>query len=321
MKSTNAFSRRDFLQASVAGFMGASLMVNTTWAAKPGMISCRDIHFKDIGEKNPWQAMKALGIQGVEVWVDFDRSLPSFSLGEKKYSIKTKEDVKAFKKDLESNGISVTAFALPNKFDTRLEEELSWVKDSVAAAKELNVNAIRIDVVPGKIKDKNEFLKFSIDLGKKLAALAKGTKVRYGIENHGHITNDPAFLEPLFKEVGSDALGLTLDTGNFYWFGHPLDKLYSLYEQFAPRVCHTHCKSINYPEDKRNAQREIGWKYGELCCPIDQGNIDFTKVIKILKAANYQGDYCIEDESLSRFPDAERVKLLKGELDFLKKLV
>lgn len=321
MKNTTTFSRRSFLQASAAGIAGASFLTNISWAAKSNIIACRDVHFKDMGGNNPWQAFKTLGIQGAEVWVNNDRTLPYLSLGEKKYSIKSKDEVKALAKDLDANGVTITAFAMPNQFDSNPEEQLAWVKDTVEAAKLLKVNAIRIDLAPVKIQDKDAFLKFSIDLGKKITAMVKGTPIHFGIENHGHVTNDPNFLTPLFKEVGSDALGLTLDTGNFYWFGHPLEKLYGLFEQFASRVCHTHCKSINYPEDKRNAQREIGWKYGELCCPIDQGNIDFTRVVKILKAANYQGDYCIEDESLERSQQSERAAIVKREIDFLKKLV
>ena len=110
-------------------------------------------------------------------------------------------------------------------------------------------------------------------------AATADTGVRFGIENHGNTTNDPEFLAALFDGVGSKRLGLTLDTGNFYWFGHPLSKLYGLYEQFAPRAFHTHCKSIRYPEDDRERQRPMGWKYGEYNGPIYDGDIDFGRVV------------------------------------------
>ena len=65
-------------------------------------------------------------------------------------------------------------------------------------------------------------------------AAAEPTGVTFAVENHSHTTNDPAFLTALLDGVGSKRLGLTLDIGNFYWFGHPLGKVYELCETFAP---------------------------------------------------------------------------------------
>ena len=118
---------------------------------------------------------------------------------------------------------------------------------------------------------------------KRVIETTEDTGVAFGIENHGGTTNDPEFLKPLFDRVGSKRLGLTLDTGNFYWFGHPLSKVYELYEAFAPRVCHTHCKSIRFPETEREKQRPMGWEYGKYNCPIYEGDIDFRRVVKILR--------------------------------------
>ena len=55
---------------------------------------------------------------------------------------------------------------------------------------------------------------------KQIIEATEATGVGLGIENHGKTTNNPEFTGPLFDRVGSDRLGLTLDTGNFYWFGH-----------------------------------------------------------------------------------------------------
>ena len=122
----------------------------------------------------------------------------------------------------------------------------------------------------------------------------------------------------MFAGVGSPRLGLTLDTGNFYWFGHPLSKVYQLYEMFAPRVFHTHIKSIGYPAEEREKQREVGWQYGKYHGPIYEGDIDFARVIAILKKAGYTNDLCIENESLGRAKDAPAV--LEKEVALLKKL-
>jgi sugar phosphate isomerase/epimerase len=149
------------------------------------------------------------------------------------------------------------------------------------------------------------------------------TGVAFAIENHGTTTNDPAFLATLFKKVGSQRLGLTLDTANFYWFGHPLSKVYELYEAFAPRVSHTHCKSIHYPAAEREKHRPVGWKYAQYACPIGEGDIDFARVAAILHKAGYKNDLCIEDESIfARKPSAgEATKQLADETRLLKAVV
>jgi sugar phosphate isomerase/epimerase len=124
----------------------------------------------------------------------------------------------------------------------------------------------------------------------------------------------------LFERVGSPRLGLTLDVGNFYWFGHPLSKLYKIVEKFAPRVFHTHCKSIAFPAGQREQQRPVGWEFGRYTCPLYAGDIDYGRVVEILKKAGYANDLCVEDESLSHFPNAEHAGILQREIEYLKKL-
>jgi sugar phosphate isomerase/epimerase len=206
-----------------------------------------------------------------------------------------------------------------NRFDDRPDIELEWGIKVARAAKALGVKAIRIDVLPHKLSG-SEFLQFSIGILRKLLAATESTGVTFGIENHGGTTNDPAFLKALFDGVGSRRLGLTLDTGNFYWYGHPLSKLYELYEAFAPRVFHTHCKSIRFPEAEREKKRPMGWGYEKYCCPVDEGDIDFRRVVAILRKSGYANDLCIEDESLGKYPAAERAAILARQVRYLKGL-
>ena len=114
---------------------------------------------------------------------------------------------------------------------------------------------------------------------------------------------------------------MTLDTGNFYWRGHPIDNVYDIIEHFSSFTRHTHVKNINYPEDVRATERELGWKYGEYVSPIPDGDIDHARVVEILEAANYTGDMCIEDESLGKFEGDERKTTLKRDADYLLGLV
>jgi len=263
--------------------------------------------------------MRAIGAECVEVAVAPDLSCPQLFHPARKYTLATPDGISVLRDDLTAGGGEIGAFMMGNRFDEQLEQELECTRKLVKAALQLGVKTVRIDVVPRKLSG-DEFLRFAINTCRAMCDIADGTPIRFGVENHGKITNDPVFLEKLFDSVGSEKLGLTLDTANFYWWGHPVNDLYAIYEKFASRVVHTHCKNIRYPADKKNIKREMGWEYGKYCCPLYEGDIDFVRVVKILRQADYQGGLCVENESLGRFPEAERAEILKKEIAFLKGL-
>jgi sugar phosphate isomerase/epimerase len=65
----------------------------------------------------------------------------------------------------------------------------------------------------------------------------------------------------------------------------------------------------------------MGWEYSKYCCPIYEGDIDFQKVVAILRRAGYRGDLCVENESLGKFPEDERAGIVKKEIALLERLV
>jgi sugar phosphate isomerase/epimerase len=321
--NAHQLSRRNFIKTTATLSLSAGLasLENPLLAApeQKWPVGCRDIHLKVAGKPDSWSCMKALGTESTEVLATLDLACPSLFHPEHKYTLATPDGLRALKDDLAANGCRITAFIMGNRFDERLEQELECARGLVKAAQQLGVNAIRIDMAPHKL-DGDQFLPFAIKTGKRLCEIAQGTPVRFGVENHGKVTNNPEFLEKLFDGVGSPQLGLTLDCANFYWWGHPQKDLYAIYEKFAPRVVHTHCKSIRYPEDKRNVKREIGWEYAKYNCPIYEGDIDFKRLVPILRQANYRGDLCVENESLGKFPEQQRAEILRKEIAMLKGL-
>ncbi len=315
-------SRRHFIGTTGVFVASAGLLSVTKLeaAASPGWrVACRDQHLKTAGKADCWACAKALGAEGIEVNVDLDLGCPNLGRSTGKYSLATDQEIQALKNDAAQNECRITALVMNNRLDERLEQELAWARKVVKAADQLGVKAIRIDVWPHKLAER-EFLPFAIDACKRLCGIAAGTGVRYGVENHGKVTNNPEFLDQLFAGVGSPALGLTLDTANFYWYGHPLSDLYGIYEKYAPRVVHTHCKNIKFPEDKKNVRRPMGWEYDKYNCPIYEGDIDYKRLTAILRRANYTGDLCVEDESLGKFAADERAAVLQKELATLKEL-
>jgi sugar phosphate isomerase/epimerase len=309
-------SRRKLLGAVPAGL---AILDRLAAAPPPMPCGCRDAMLRELGVPDCWTAAKFVGAEVIEVTVDDKFALPLLMHPQRQYSIATDESMKQLSDDLHAAGVKISAFCVASRFDTRPDFECDFGAKLARISQQLGVRAIRIDVVASKLTT-DQFLDPAVAALKKLIEATEGTGIRFGVENHGHFGNNPGFLSPLLDRVGSKRLGVTLDTGNFYWFGHPLSKVYELIETFAPRVVHTHCKNIGYPEDQREVQRPIGWEYAKYEAPIDQGDIDFTRVVKILRAAGYSGDLCVENEALRRLPEGERSGVLAREIAYLKRL-
>jgi sugar phosphate isomerase/epimerase len=325
MKDPIRLDRRTFLKTATTAALATSALslVGGAFATEKKtkwLVGCRDVHLKFVEPADSWAALKRLDADCFEADINDDLALASFSAPGKQYSVATPDGIALLKADLKVNDRRISAFCMHNKFDERLDREIELCVALAHAADQLDVPVIRIDVVPRALK-LEEFAAFATKACKQLCDATKGSKIRFGIENHGKATNDPDLMERILDGVGSDRLGVTLDTANLYWWGHPLDDVYRIYERFAPRVFHTHCKSIAYPEDKRNVKREMGWEYAQRCCPVYDGDLDFKRIAAVLRKAGYTGDLCVENESLGRFPESERAGILQKEIAFLRKLV
>jgi len=273
------------------------------------------------GHNDIWTALRTMGAEGVEAEIAADLTLPGLFHPTTKYSAATVSDLQQVADDTKNAGQQITAFCMANRFEERPEFEIKWCGEVAHAAQSLGVTVIRIDVVPTKLH-KAEFLKLAVEALRQIMAATESIGTSFAIENHGAVTNDPDFLRALFQEVGSERLGLTLDAANFYWFGHPLSKIYELCAAFAPHVFHTHCKSIHYPETEREIQRPIGWKYTECECSIGEGDLDYARIATILQKAGYRNDLCIEDEFMYfHKPSSDEVTTrITGDVQLLKQI-
>jgi sugar phosphate isomerase/epimerase len=232
--------------------------------------------------------------------------------------------IERYRSHFADNGIKLSAFILGNNFNLPdPKAEIAWVTRVVETAFALGIPAVRIDsAMTGEteLSFAERVGKFVEALGTVIANTAK-CPVDLGIENHGHQGNQPEFLNAIFEGVGSPRLGMTLDSGNFYWYGHPLDRVMQILHDLAPKAKHTHLKNISYPAELRNVQREVGWKYGEHVRPLDQGDVDHAKVVQFLREAGYDRDLCIEDESLGRQPAEQRKAVLRRDVEYIRSLI
>ena len=286
-------------------------------------VSVRDDTIKHAGYPTIKAGLEALGLSAIEA--DFNRefTLPAID-SDKRFPARTEADADAYAAHLKEHGVTVSAFLLHNNLNAdNLDAEHEWMEAAVRTAHRLGVPAVRIDSAMSgqqELPFDERVEKFVTGI-RRLIDATKDTPVDLGIENHGYQGNDPNFLRAVFDGVGSTRIGMTLDTGNFYWRGHPMEKTMATIKEFAKYAKHTHVKNINYPEDKRDVQREMGWEYGKYVSPIYEGDVDHAKVVEYLRSAGYERDLCIEDESLGKFTEPERKAILKKDAEHLLSLV
>jgi sugar phosphate isomerase/epimerase len=263
--------------------------------------------------------LRVLGISSVEVWLDPDNTLRFWQREENSsWHIESTGDAQRFSQVLGEHGISIAALCLPTDFAAH-PEHVEWATRSVLLAHAMGARAVRIDTATSAHEMSKEEVRNAFCTGiEKVLKSSAEAPLPLGIENHGHISNDVAFLDAIFARVGDDRLGMTLDPGNFYWFGLPLEEVYAVCEHFAPRTCHTHFKNIAFPPETQNETREPGWKYGEFVSPLARGDLDMARLVGILKRAGYEGDLCVEDESLGHFEAGERTQVLEEDAECLR---
>jgi len=273
---------------------------------------------------SPAEGMRRLGVDAMEIALSNDLRVCAMDSKED-ITLASDKDARAYKKRLDGLGIRGTAFLTVCDFSGGdFGSNVQWVARAIELADILGMPAVRIDSAMRRERE--------LDFGARVELFAKGlgaalertagSKVALGIENHGHQGNNLAFQLNVYKAVGSTRLGSTMDTGNFYWRGYPLSEVYGILNILAPYTKHTHLKNIKYPPEKREVMREAGWEYDKYVSPIEEGDIDHAKVLRLLADAGYEGDICLEDESLGHFkPGPERVGVVERDVNYIRAII
>lgn len=290
-------------------------------------VSMRDAILHWAGFPSLAEGLRATGCTAFELALDRDMSCfsPEYSF-EDKVRLDTPEAIAAYKHALDQAGFRVSALLLGNDFSRAdLDAEIDWVVRCARVGDALGADAVRIDAWMNPDDPSawplDRRIDVFVDSMKKVLKATEGTRPEFGIENHGWPGNDPEFLTRIISAVGSNRLGSTLDTANFYWSGMPLSEVHAVIKRLAPLAKHTHAKNINFPADVRETQRERGWGYDKYSCVVQDGDIDMRKVVDWLRDAGYKSDLCVENEAIGRYEPAERQQMLKSEAEFLRSLL
>ncbi|MEM2058935.1 MAG: sugar phosphate isomerase/epimerase [Thermoproteota archaeon] len=291
-------------------------------------VAVRDFTVIWVGYEDLFKGLKDLGLDRYEMYVNKTLTQDTYEdmghLVKLGFNLRNANERKEFLEFSKNTGVKPCTILLENDFSSEnLEEELDYIKRATQLADEIGVEVIRINshMQIREEKPVEEYARHFVEIMRCLLKETKDSSVAYAVENHGYVSNDERFLDYAFKEMNDERVGLTLDTGNFYWYGYPLSKVYELIEKYAELVKHTHIKNLKYPEAKRERQRTPGENYHEAVTPIYEGDIDLRRVIQVLRKAGYAGDLTVEDESLEKYPKQERKIVLKRDVEFIKKLL
>jgi len=291
-------------------------------------VAIRDFTVRWVGYRDVFTGLKDLGLKGFELYLDRELKGAKYSdMGEEVslgFDASTSEKTRQLSQKLEAENLTVCAILVENDFARPdIEAEIKWVVDACNVAPEIGCDTVRINP-PMRIQEgvsEQECVERTVKCCREIIDRTSQTGVSLAMENHGLIGNRFEFLKAIFDGVGSERMGLTLDTGNFYWYGHPLEKIYDNVQKFSRKVKHTHIKNLKFSEQKRNVMRKPGEDWPNSAATIYEGDVDHKRIVQLLRAAGYNKDLTLEDESLGTFAPEQRIRILKEDIKFLNSLI
>lgn len=283
------------------------------------LLSVRDVTLLYAGYGSLSEGLRDLGVDGFELYVGRDLKTQPIDGG--RFDLSSGDGVARLKRFLSLRGFKVYALLLANDFSNPdLNRETAYVRAGLEAAYRLEARVVRINALMREIQGYGleDYVGRMAEAVEPCIRVCRETGVSLAVENHGVVANRVEFLKLLFDRFPDGCLGLTLDTGNFYWFGYPLNRVYEIYETFAPYVKHSHIKNAVAEPGKKDAVRKPG---DVEMTPLYEGDIALDRVIDILEKTGYRHDLTIEDESLPRFKPRERIMILRKDVEYLRKLL
>lgn len=241
------------------------------------LLSCETYSFNKLlrAKENPLALedlpakYKALGIKGISLNDLYFKSYDEVYLDKLRGLIR-------------DNGLVVTAFIIDingnfaMKSDEARAKNIEAVKARLKVAKSMGASVVRVNVghVDKGEDDGTVGVERVISAFKQLLPTAKELGLRLSIENHGGVSIKADWVLAIIKGTDPDVVGSCLDFGNW---PKEVDR-YAEIAKLAPYAFHTHAKTHGFKDD------------GE------ERDIDYARVVKIMKDAGYKGAVSIEWE-------------------------
>lgn len=274
--------------------------------------------------ESPLAGLRHLKLHAIELEIDRDLRVVGLDGGER-VDLDSDSARRGYGAVLAEKDIRVAGLLTMCDFSAEdPEHNVAWMARAVEIAADLGADNVRVDTAMTEEQSHpfgyrvNVFVR---DLGEVIRRTS-GIPVSLGMENHGFQGNNLAFLLNIIQDIDSERIGVTLDTGNFYWRGYPLSEVYGILKVLAPYAKHTHLKNIAYPEAMRESTRESGYEYMRYVSALEDGDIDHRVVVDLLRQVGYAGDLCIENESLENHGTTdEKIAVLERDAAHVKGLL
>jgi len=131
--------------------------------------------------------------------------------------------------------------------------------------------------------------------------------IAVGLEPHRKLSVRKETFLRILELSDSPCWKVNWDTGNFFLGGQ--DDPYDALEAVADRLCHLHAKDISIEQAESERGVVTGTAVG---CACGEGEIDFPRVVEILRRHHFQGVMCVE---CGKVDEAQRsLKYLEGLL-------
>ncbi len=224
-------------------------------------------------------------VAGVELldifWTDAEREIPQ---------------VKA---RIAAAGLEVAVYSISNNFTepeaSARRQELADLKRGVDIAVELDVDLMRVFSGNAReglsLEQGMEWILEGLSAG---AAYAESRGVTLALENHGRFAGRSDQVRDIIEHVGSPALRVNFDTGNFLPVGQ--DPVAAARE-LADLTVLVHLKDIRHASDNEPSH-VFADPTGQLLTGsvIGDGLVDISAVISVLREAGYDGWLSLEFE-------------------------
>ncbi len=158
-----------------------------------------------------------------------------------------------------------------------IENHYKWVE----AAHFLGCHAIRVNLRGGK--DKTEAAKASLDSLNKLSDFAKGSNINILVENHGGFSSDGKWMKEIFSQVKNENCGTLPDFGNFC-IKREHNNCVDAYDKYLGM------------EELLPFAKAVSAKSNVFDANGDEINIDYYRIMKLVKESGYTGYVGIEFE-------------------------
>jgi sugar phosphate isomerase/epimerase len=227
-----------------------------------------------------------LGYRYVEPLVHDGREL--LSEGGYYHSFSMDNDPHEMKDILAAHGVVASGLSVHSPL-MRPEISVPYIEKGIRYAAAIGAPVVNTDegIRPAWLDDEECFQVMRYTL-KKVLQVAERWGVAVAIEPHQSITKRTEGLMRIATLVESPFLKINYDTGNAFLGG---EDPYQGLRTVLPLLAHMHAKDISFQQAEVEKGKVTGTPVG---CACGEGVIDWTKVIGILREANWSGVLSVE---------------------------